>query len=172
MTLIDAATVENWLTRMSDELRADLGPAAIPELGIVGIYTGGVRVAEQLHSRLQLTVPIGTLDISFYRDDFSHIGLHPQVKTSHIPFDIEGRTIALVDDVLYSGRTTRAALNTLFDYGRPARVILCVLVEREGHELPIRADIKGQTLALGVDQQVKLNKEDLGMTIMEVESRA
>jgi pyrimidine operon attenuation protein/uracil phosphoribosyltransferase len=161
--VIDAATVENWLIRMSDELRADLGLAAIPELGIVGIYTGGVRVAEQLHSKL---------GISFYRDDFSHIGLNPQVKTSHIPFDVEGRTIALVDDVLYSGRTTRAALNTLFDYGRPARVILCVLIEREGHELPIRADIKGQTLALEVDQQVKLNKEDLGMTIMEAGLRA
>ena len=170
--MIDAATVESWLARMGDELRADLGPAAIPELGMVGIYTGGVRVAEQLHARLELQLPLGTLDISFYRDDFSTIGLHPQVKTSHIPFDVEGRTIALVDDVLYSGRTTRAALNTLFDYGRPARVILCVLVEREGHELPIRADIKGQTLALGGEQQVKLNKDDRGMTIMEAESRA
>ena len=169
--MIDAATVDKWLTRMSDELRADIGPAAIAELGMVGIYTGGVRVAEQLHARLELQLPLGTLDISFYRDDFSHIGLHPQVKTSNIPFDVEGRTIALVDDVLYSGRTTRAALNTLFDYGRPARVILCVLVEREGHELPIRADVKGQTLALAVDQQVRLNAEDLGMTIMDAESR-
>ncbi len=156
---------------MSDELRADLGPGAIPELGMVGIYTGGVRIAEQLHARLQLQLPLGTLDISFYRDDFSRIGLHPQVKTSSIPFDVEGRTIALVDDVLYSGRTTRAALNTLFDYGRPARVILCVLVEREGHELPIRADIKGQTLALSVDQRVKLNADDLGLTIRETEPR-
>ena len=169
--VIDAVTVEKWLTRMSDELRADIGATAILELGMVGIYTGGVRVAEQLHSRLQLPLPLGTLDISFYRDDFSHIGLHPQVKTSNIPFDVEGRTIALVDDVLYSGRTTRAALNTLFDYGRPARVILCVLIEREGHELPIRADIKGQTLALAAEQQVKLNGEDLGMTIMEAELR-
>jgi len=168
--VIEAATTESWLARMSDALRAEVGEDALPELGMVGIYTGGVRVAEHLHRGLALALPLGTLDISFYRDDFSQVGLNPQVKTSNIPFDVNDRVIALVDDVLYSGRTARAALNTLFDYGRPARVILCVLVEREGHELPIRADIKGQRLALADYQRVKLNQDDLGMTLLEKQS--
>ncbi len=165
--MIDAATTERWLERMANEIRAEVGLEALGELGIVGIYTGGVRIARDLHRRLGLVLDVGTLDISFYRDDFSQAGLHPEVKTSEIPFDVEGRTIVLVDDVLYSGRTARAALNTLFDYGRPARVILCVLVEREGHELPIRADIKGQRLALSSTQRVKLNADDLGLTLRE-----
>jgi len=162
----DAATVEQWLDRMADEIRASVGDD-VHDLLIVGVHTGGVRVAEALHTRLGARDPLGTLDISFYRDDFTRIGLHPRVRRSELPFSIEDRTILLVDDVLYSGRTIRAALNELFDYGRPARVLLAVLVERAGHELPIRADFAGTRLELAPGQQVRLNHDDLGLSLRD-----
>lgn len=124
---------------------------------IIGIHTGGVWVAERLHSALKLTEPAGMLDISFYRDDFTRIGINPQVKPSKLPFSLDERDIILVDDVLYTGRTIRAALNEIFDYGRPARVILAVLLDRGGRELPLEASIVGKHLSLQADEQVKLS---------------
>lgn len=164
---IDVPTVTGWLDRMADEIRAGAG-SELPQLCIVGIHTGGVRVARELHRRLGVENPLGTLDISFYRDDFSRIGLHPRVTRSELPFDVDDRHILLVDDVVYSGRTVRAALNVLFDYGRPRRVMLATLIERTGHELPIRADFVGQRLDLGPHQQVRLNPDDLGLTIRDM----
>jgi pyrimidine operon attenuation protein/uracil phosphoribosyltransferase len=120
-----------------------IAPTLTPDTALVGIHTGGVWIAERLHALLKSPQPVGTLDISFYRDDFSRIGLHPQVKPSNLPFDVEGRDILLIDDVLHSGRTVRAAMNELFDYGRPASIRLAVLVDRGGHELPIRPDFVG-----------------------------
>ena len=105
----------------------------------VGIHSGGVWVAERLKSSLGLSAEFGQIDVSFYRDDFAAKGLHPQVKPTVIPFEVEGRHIILVDDVLYTGRTTRAAVNELFDYGRPARIELAVLADRGGREMPIAA---------------------------------
>ena len=102
-------------------------------------------MAERLREQLGVTMPLGTLDISFYRDDFSRIGLHPEVKPSRIPFEVEGRHILLVDDVLNTGRTMRAAMNELFDFGRPASIRLAVLVDRGGRELPIAARFVGAT---------------------------
>jgi len=162
----DAATVEGWLDRMARSIADTLGPE-LPELLIVGVHTGGVRVARTLHERLSPNEPLGSLDIPFYRDDFSRIGLHPRVRRSELPFTLDDRTVLLVDDVLYSGRTVRAALNELFDYGRPARVLLAVLVERAGHELPIRADFSGTRLDLAPGQQVRLNREDLGLSLRD-----
>lgn len=162
----DATTVERWLDRMADEIRAAAGDA-LPGLLVVGIHTGGVRVARALHERLGVTTELGALDISFYRDDFTRIGLHPRVRRSELPVSVEDRTVLLVDDVLYSGRTVRAALNVLFDYGRPARVMLAVLVERAGHELPIRADFAGTRLELAPGQQVRLNRDDLGLSLRD-----
>lgn len=162
----DAATVETWLDRMADEIRTSVGDRR-DELLIVGIHTGGVRVARALHERLAPATPLGTVDISFYRDDFTRIGLHPRVQRSELPVSLEERTVLLVDDVLYSGRTVRAALNELFDYGRPARVMLAALIERSGHELPIRADFVGARLDLTPNQQVRLNREDLGLSIRD-----
>lgn len=107
------------------------------ETALVGIYTGGVWLAERLHAELGIQSGLGTIDVSFYRDDYGRIGLHPKVRPSTIPFSVEGRSIIIVDDVLYTGRTIRAALNELFDYGRPSRVDLAVLVDRGGRELPI-----------------------------------
>jgi pyrimidine operon attenuation protein/uracil phosphoribosyltransferase len=148
--------VDALLEGMSEQIRTQ----HIEEPLMIGIHTGGVWIAEQLHRRLNLQQPLGTLDISFYRDDFSRIGMNPEVKPSNLPFDVEDRTIILVDDVLQTGRTIRAALNEIFDYGRPARVILAVLLERSGHELPIRADITGARIDLQSDEHVKLTGPD------------
>lgn len=154
------ADVETLLEGMTQQLRGYLAAQQIEEPVMIGIHTGGVWVAQELHRRLGLQQPLGTLDISFYRDDFSRIGMHPEVKPSNLPFEVEERTIILVDDVLQSGRTIRAALNEIFDYGRPARVILAVLIERSGNELPIRADIKGASIDLNADEQIKLTGPD------------
>ena len=99
---------------------------------IAGIYTGGAWIAERLHTLLELTEPLSMLDISFYRDDFTRIGVNPQVRPSRLPVSIDDRHIVLVDDVLNTGRTIRAALNEIFDYGRPASIMLATLVERGG----------------------------------------
>jgi pyrimidine operon attenuation protein/uracil phosphoribosyltransferase len=150
--------VDPLIARLADAI----APTLTPDTVIVGIHTGGVWVAERLHAMLKCTLPLGTLDISFYRDDFSRIGLHPQVKPSSLPFELEGRDILLVDDVLHSGRTVRAAMNELFDYGRPASIRLAVLVDRGGHELPIRPDFTGLTLAVPDHQNINLSRLDDG----------
>lgn len=160
--------IKALLTSMADDIRQELS-AKKPLL--VGIHTGGIWVAEALSDLLGddfFDAPIGTLNIAYYRDDFTRIGMHPQVAPSDLPFSVEGRHLLLVDDVLHSGRTIRAALNELFDYGRPASVTLAVLIEREeGHELPIHADIIGESVSLSVDQQIKLiNNSGLELEII------
>jgi len=150
------------------QLAAAIAPTLTPDTVIVGIHTGGVWVAERLHALLGCALPLGTLDISFYRDDFSRIGLHPQVKPSSLPFDLEGRDILLVDDVLHSGRTVRAAMNELFDYGRPASIRLAVLVDRGGRELPIRPDFAGLTLSVPDHQNINLSRLDDGHLILSL----
>jgi len=135
---------------------------------LVGIHTGGAWLAERLHGSAGFTEEMGTLDISFYRDDFTRIGINPQVRTSHLPVDIDNRHIVLVDDVLHTGRTTRAAMNVLFDYGRPRSIILAAGIERNGRELPIQPDIVGMHLRLTPSQHVKLTgPEELAFTISE-----
>ena len=137
---------------------------------MVGIQTGGVWIAERLHKLMGLKIPLGHLNIAFYRDDFSRIGLHPQVTPSNLPFDVEDRQIILVDDVLHTGRTIRAALNEIFDYGRPARVTLAVLIERSGRELPICADVIGKRMSLNPGEHVKLSgPEPLALEIKTAE---
>lgn len=154
MTLPDPAAL---LARMAAELRAHLTRRGIQDPLFVGIHTGGVWVARALLEELgQSDTPLGVLNVSFYRDDFSRHGLHPQVRPSALPFDIEDRHLVLIDDVLMSGRTVRAALNALFDYGRPASVTLACLLDLDARELPIRADVLGATLSLAPDQRVKL----------------
>jgi len=165
METADAATVNGWLEAMAGELREMTRRIPIDDIAMIGIQSGGIRIAQYLHRQLGLATPAGTLNISFYRDDFSRIGLHPRVTPSTLPFEVENRTVILVDDVLYSGRTVRAALNEIFDYGRPARVILAVLIEREGAELPIRADVVGHALALEPTQQIKLHPDNLSLEL-------
>ena len=154
-SLPDADTL---ITRLADAI----APTLTPETAIVGIHTGGVWVAERLHAQLAIATPLGVLDISFYRDDFSRIGLHPQVKPSNLPFGLEERPLILVDDVLFTGRTVRAAMNELFDYGRPASIRLAVLVDRGGHELPIRPDFAGAVVDVPPQNNVTLSREPDG----------
>lgn len=129
-------------------------------LALVGIHNGGVWVAGALHRRLALPTAPGSLDIGFWRDDFSQQGLPDAIRASHLPFDVDGRDLVLVDDVVMSGRTVRAALNELFDYGRPRRVLLAVLISLPGRELPVQPDICGAHLDLPPDERVKLSGPD------------
>jgi len=148
--------IEALLDAVAAQLRELIRSRGLDDPAMVGIHTGGVWIAERLHQRLGLQVPLGSLDISFYRDDFTRIGMNPQVRPSDLPFDIDDRNIILVDDVLHTGRTIRAALNELFDYGRPAAIVLAVLVERSGRELPIEANVVGRRMDLGPGEHVKL----------------
>ncbi|MEO7725817.1 MAG: bifunctional pyr operon transcriptional regulator/uracil phosphoribosyltransferase PyrR [Burkholderiales bacterium] len=141
-------------------LIAQMQPHVAADTGLIGIVTGGAWLAERLHAALNLTVPCGTLDVSFYRDDFQHKGLKRQVAPSDIPFEVEGRHLILVDDVLYTGRTIRAAMNELFDYGRPASIRLASLVDRGGRELPIAAQFTGAVIDAG--QSVELQRDAQG----------
>lgn len=130
-----------------------------PDVAMVGIHSGGVWVAEKLHAMLTVAQPLGKLAVTLHRDDFSRIGLHPQKKSTDIPFEVEGRHILLVDDVLNTGRTLRAALNELFDFGRPASVKLAVLVDRGRRELPFAADYVAATMTLDASQELVLTND-------------
>ena len=123
---------------------------------IVGIETGGVWIAEQIRQRLAPEAELGRLDISFYRDDFTRNGLHPVVKPSSLPSDIDDRTIILIDDVLQSGRTVRAAMNEIFDYGRPQKILLAILIDRGQREIPVQADFVGTNLSIDSTSQIRL----------------
>ena len=123
---------------------------------IVGIETGGVWIAEQIRQRLAPEAELGRLDISFYRDDFTRNGLHPVVKPSSLPSDIDDSTIILIDDVLQSGRTVRAAMNEIFDYGRPQKILLAILIDRGQREIPVQADFVGTNLSLESTSQIRL----------------
>lgn len=148
--------IDSVLARMGEDLRTLLATRRIANPIMVGIHTGGVWLAERLHRALGINTELGRLDISFYRDDFTHVGMNPQVKPSSLPVSVDDQHIILVDDVLYTGRTIRAALNELFDYGRPASILLAVLIERNGRELPIQADVVGARLALKPHEHIKL----------------
>ena len=137
---------------------------------LVGIYSGGAWIAERLKELLGLTEEVGLIDVSFYRDDFSEKGLHPQCRPTVIPFDVEGRHIILVDDVLYTGRTTRAAINELFDYGRPASIALAVLADRGGRELPVAATWNTWDVALADGQSLVLERKDNGELAWRLEN--
>ena len=140
---------------------------------MIGIRTGGVWIAEHLYERLNIEEPLGLLDISFYRDDFSQIGMNPKVKPSQMPIQLEGRDIILVDDVFYTGRTIRAALNEIFDYGRPNQVVLAVLIERDGRQIPIMPDCVGARIILDAEERIKLTgPEPLGVHIEKVKGAA
>ena len=144
--------------KLLETLLAQLRGHLTPDTGIVGIVTGGAWLAERLHRALGVNTPLGTLDPSFYRDDFDQAGLHHTVKPSQIPFEVEGRRILLVDDVLFTGRTVRGAMNELFDYGRPALIELAVLVDRGGRELPVAAQYAGTMLELPRGQVLVLDR--------------
>lgn len=159
---------EQLLASLAGQIRPLLDAGA----ALVGIHSGGAWLAQRIRELYGANIDLGTLDISFYRDDFSRIGLHPQIKPSIIPFDVEGRHIILVDDVLYTGRTIRAAMNELFDYGRPARITLAVLVDRGGRELPVEAQIVGAKLPLSTGQNLQLTRGDSGKFLLQLHEAA
>jgi len=164
------AKPDQLLEKLATDLENLLDHRSIDNPLMVGIHTGGAWLAEKLHKRLNIPDDLATLDISFYRDDFSRIGMNPQVKPSSLPPQVEDRHIILVDDVLQTGRTIRAAMNEIFDYGRPASITLACLIERSGRELPIQADVVGQTLELGNNEQIKLTgPEPLAWEIIKSE---
>ncbi len=148
--------IEPLLTQMTTAIQSYTDQHHYPNPLMIGIKRGGAWIAKKLHERLLYSEPLGELNIAFYRDDFSALGLHPEISSSQLTVDICDRHIILVDDVLYTGRTVRAAMNEIFDYGRPASITFAVLVDRSGRELPIQADIVGQTVHLKEKEQIKL----------------
>ncbi|HJW04605.1 MAG TPA: bifunctional pyr operon transcriptional regulator/uracil phosphoribosyltransferase PyrR [Azospira sp.] len=158
MPIANLPDAEIQLATLAEQLR----PHITPDTALVGIYSGGAWIAERLRDILGVAEPVGHIDVSFYRDDFAEKGLHPQVRPSSIPFEVEGRPLILVDDVLYTGRTTRAAINELFDYGRPARVDLAVLADRGERELPIEPQYCVWEVDLAAGEELILGRDDAG----------
>ena len=148
--------------RLLENLAKQVLPWLAEGAALVGIHSGGAWVAQRISEMYEGKKDFGTLDIWFYRDDFNRIGLHSQTKPSSIPFEVQDRHIILVDDVLYTGRTIRGAMNELFDYGRPARISLAVLVDRGGRELPIDAQMVGASIELRPGQNLELVRDDAG----------
>ena len=144
------------------ELRRGVQAMCAPATRLAGITSGGAWLAERLHKELGITTPLGVLDVSYYRDDFDQAGLKKQVRPSQIPFDMQGCHVLLVDDVLYTGHTIRAAMNELFDYGRPASIDLAVLADRGGRELPIEARYCGGRVDVPAGKMIMLERSDAG----------
>ena len=151
------------------KLVAGLKPRVTPATAMIGLYTGGAWLAERLHAMLALKEPPGLMDIAFYRDDYSKQGLKHDPKRTKIPFDVEGRDLLLVDDVLYTGRTVRAAMNELFDYGRPRSIALVVLADRGGRQLPICAQHCGATVEVPDGMRLRLKRAADGKLSLELE---
>jgi pyrimidine operon attenuation protein / uracil phosphoribosyltransferase len=150
-------------------LREQMAASIAYDAKLIGVYSGGAWLAERLNTELAGEHELGYIDVSFYRDDLSMSGLKPTVRSTQIPFSVEGAHIVIVDDVLFTGRSIRAAINTLFDYGRPASIQLAVLVDRGGRELPIAADYVGDALIVPADQMLALNKNDAGKLFLTME---
>ncbi|MCK5901736.1 MAG: bifunctional pyr operon transcriptional regulator/uracil phosphoribosyltransferase PyrR [Cocleimonas sp.] len=163
--------IPQYLDQMTLQLQQHLKKNSIEKPIMVGIHSAGVWLAQRLHQMLLLEAPLAELNISFYRDDFSRIGLHSQIKPSKMPLTVENQHIILVDDVLYTGRTIRAAMNEIFDYGRPASITLVVLIDRGGRELPISAHVVGFHQQLSAHSQFKLSdSEKLELSIVHSEN--
>ena len=156
--------------RLCEQLAAELKPRVGPKSAMVGLYTGGAWLAERLHPMLGLKTPLGLMDIAFYRDDYAARGLKHDPKRTKIPFDVNGSELLLVDDVLYSGRTVRAAMNELFDYGRPASISLVVLADRGGRQLPICAQHCGARVEVPAGQRLRLKRADDGGLALALET--
>jgi len=155
---VSLPSVESLIENLAQALTPYFSSQSLPI--IVGIETGGAWIAERLQQRIAPEAELGQLNISFYRDDFTRIGLHPTVKPSSLPTDIDNKTIILVDDVLHSGRTVRAAMNEIFDYGRPKRIVLAILIDRGEREIPIQADVVGESMELDSASHIKLEGPD------------
>jgi pyrimidine operon attenuation protein / uracil phosphoribosyltransferase len=158
--------------KLCEHLVRELKAVVKPATAMVGIHTGGAWVAERLHAALGLKEPLGLLDPAFYRDDYAKQGLAKNPKRSKVPFEVEGRDLLLVDDVLHTGRTVRAAMNELFDYGRPASIALVVLAERDGRQLPICARHAGAKVDVPAGMRLRLKRDAQGRLSLELERGA
>jgi len=156
--------------KLCQQLVRELKPLVGAKTAMVGLYTGGVWLAERLHKELGIKTPLGAMDIAFYRDDYAARGLKHDPKRTKIPFDVNGAELLLVDDVLYSGRTVRAAMNELFDYGRPASIALVVLADRGGRQLPICAQHAGAKVEVPAGQRLRLKRDDAGKLALVLET--
>jgi pyrimidine operon attenuation protein/uracil phosphoribosyltransferase len=156
--------------KVCEQLAAELRPLVGPKTAMIGLYTGGAWLAERLHKLLALPTPLGLMDIAFYRDDYAARGLKHDPKRTKIPFDVNGRELLLVDDVLYSGRTVRAAMNELFDYGRPASITLVVLADRGGRQLPICAQHCGAKVEVPAGKRLRLKRGEDGKLAFALEA--
>ena len=171
--LMSASEIERTLVRLAHEIVERNG--GVEALGLVGIKRRGVPLAQRLGKLIEriegTAVPVGTLDISFYRDDLSTVGPKPVVQKSDIGFLIQDKNIVLVDDVLFTGRTTRSALDALFDYGRPRQVQLCVLIDRGHRELPVEAAFIGRVVQTTMNEviEVKLTEIDNAEKVLLME---
>ncbi len=163
VTVLDARALDRTLRRMADQILEH--NAGTDALVLVGIQRRGVQLAERLGriiaSQEGVSVPRGALDITLYRDDLQTVGPRPVVGETHLPWTLDGQRVVIVDDVLYSGRTVRAALDELADFGRPARIALAVLIDRGGRELPIHADIVGRKIDVTARERVDVFVEEL-----------
>lgn len=151
------------------QLAEKLKPLISADTALVGIHSGGAWLVERLLPLLGANLPHGILDVSFYRDDFASRGLHKENRPSQIPFAVQGHHILLIDDVFYTGRTIRAAMNELFDYGRPASITLAVLVNRSGRELPIAPQIAALEFPLVSTQNLQLLRHEDGRFYLRLE---
>jgi len=151
------------------DLKAQMASSIAFDAKLVGVFSGGAWLADRLKTELDGDHEVGYIDVSFYRDDLSTSGLKGNVRSTQIPFSVEGAHIVIIDDVLFTGRSIRAAVNTLFDYGRPASVQLAVLVDRGGRELPIAADYVGIPLIVASDLMLALSKTDDGKFVLTTE---
>ncbi len=167
--ILDATAIQRALTRIAHEI-AERNVAST-EVVLVGIPTGGVPLAQRLGRILSQIwehgVPIGSLDVAMHRDDLDQRAA-PTVHPTNIPFDVNGKTVVLVDDVLFSGRTTRAAMDALTDFGRPKKIQLAVLVDRGHRELPIKADFVGKNVPTALDEKISLRLTESGAAQDEV----
>ncbi len=150
-------------------LLAGVRPLLKPDTALVGIWSGGAWLAERLHRDLSLSTAPGVISSALHRDDFGSRGMAATTDPTSLPFEVQGRHIVLIDDVLYTGRTIRAVINELFDFGRPASVSLAVLVDRGGRELPIEAAFSAARIALPADERLSLARGDNGQFSFNIE---
>jgi pyrimidine operon attenuation protein/uracil phosphoribosyltransferase len=165
LTTANLPDAEITLERLADKMRG----AVAYDAKLVGIHSGGAWIAERLAGMLGGEHPVGLIDVSFYRDDYAQKGLRAKLASTTLPFEVPGSRIVLVDDVLYTGRSVRAAINELFDYGRPESIELAVLIDRGGRELPIEAAFVGARLTVARDLSVVLQRHPDGRLELSVE---
>ena len=151
------------------EITAKIQTQLQPNTALVGIHSGGVWLMQRILASIQQDVPFGMLDAALYRDDYAQRGLKSEPKPSNIAFDVTDKHIILIDDIFYTGRTTRAAMNELFDYGRPASITLAVLINRGGAELPIAPNIVGANIDLKPNQDLQLTQDAGGKLLLRLQ---